>query len=87
MLHNVEQDFVFRLEVMIEAALGKLERGGHIIHGGGIVSLLLKKARGGTKDFLAGFLPGFLPMIDGSFAKHSEMVSRNGASALLCRTR
>ncbi len=73
--HDVEQDFVFRLEVMIEAALGELERGGDIVHGSGIVSLLLEKARGGTQDLLARLLPGFLPMIP-------EMVSRNGVRAL-----
>jgi hypothetical protein len=64
---------------MIEAALRELERGGDIVHGCGIVSLLLKKARGGTQDFLAGFLSRFVTRIDGSFAKHPEMVSRNGA--------
>ncbi len=79
MRHDVKQDFVFRLEVVIEAALGELERGGHIVHGSRIVSLLLKKARGGTQDFLTWFLPGFLAMIDSSFAKHPKMVSRNGA--------
>jgi len=75
MRHDVEQDFVFRLEVVIEAALGKLERGGDIVHGSGIVSALLKEAGGGAQDFLARF--------DGSFAeRHPEMVSRNGVRAL-----
>src|SRR6266436_7622028 len=87
MRHDVEQDFVFRLEVVIEAALGEIERGGDIVHGSGIVSLLLKKARGGTQDLLARLLARLVTRVDGSFAKHSEMVSRNGASTLLCRTR
>jgi hypothetical protein len=58
--------------VVIEAALGKLERGGDIVHGSGIVSALLKEAGGGAQDFLAGLLTGFLTTFDGSFAKHHQ---------------
>ena len=68
--HDVIQDFVLRLEVVIEAALGKLERGGHIVHGSGIVSALLKQASGGAQNFLARFWPEFLTTFNRSFAKH-----------------
>jgi len=68
--HDVKQNFVFRLEVVIKAALGKLERGGHIVHGRGIVSALLKKARSRAQNFLARFWPEFLTTFNGSFAQH-----------------
>jgi hypothetical protein len=70
--HDVEQDFIFGLKVVIEAALGEFERRRHIIHGSGIVSPLLKETGGGTQDFLARLEPRFLPTFDGSFAKHHQ---------------
>ena len=60
MRHDVEEDFIFRLKMMVEAALGEFERGGHIVHRGGVVSLLLEEAGGRAQDFLAGILTGFL---------------------------
>jgi hypothetical protein len=70
--HDVEQDLVFRLKVVIEAAFGELEGGGDVVHGSGIVSLLLKEARGGAQDFLAWLLTGFLMTFDDSFATHHQ---------------
>jgi hypothetical protein len=58
--------------VVIEAALGELERGGDIVHGSGIVSLLLKKAGGSAENFLARFVSEFLAAFDSSFAKHNQ---------------
>ena len=53
-VHDLEKDFVFALKVMVEAALAELERGGDVVHGSGVVSALLKQARGGAQDFLPG---------------------------------
>jgi hypothetical protein len=63
--------------VMIETALGQLERGSHIVHRSAIVSLLLKETSSSTEDFLSRFLTGLVARFNGSFAKHPEMVSRN----------
>jgi hypothetical protein len=82
MRHDVEQDFVFRLEVVIEAALGKLEGGGNIVHGSGIVSLLLKEPGGGSQDFLAGFRTEFRTTFNGSFAEHHQRWYRGKGSGL-----
>ena len=60
--HDVEEDFVFALKMMVEPALGEFEGRGDVVHGGGIVPLLLKKASGGVQDVLAG--------INSSFAGH-----------------
>src|SRR5262249_31436510 len=57
--HQVEEDFVFALKMMIEPAFAELERGGYVIHRSGVVSLLLKQARGGAQDFLARIGDGF----------------------------
>src|ERR1019366_6027937 len=65
-------DLVLRLEVVIQAALGELERGGDIVHRCGIVSLLLKKPGGSAQNFLARFRTVFLPRIEGSFAVHHK---------------
>jgi hypothetical protein len=55
---------------MIETAFGKLERGGDIVHRGGIVSLLLKEASGGAQDFLTRFRARFLTRFGDGVAKH-----------------
>jgi hypothetical protein len=60
--HDVVEDLVLRLEVVVEAALRELERGGDVVHGGGVVALLLEQAGGSAQNFLAGF--------NGSFAEH-----------------
>jgi hypothetical protein len=57
--HDVEKDFVFRLEVVVEASFGELERGGDIVHRRSVIALLLKKTSGSTKNFLARFNRGF----------------------------
>ena len=67
-----DRDFVLGLEVMIETAFGELERSGDIVHGSGIVSLLLKQAGGGAENFLARFVTRFLAAFDVSFAKHHQ---------------
>jgi hypothetical protein len=59
MVHDLEQDFVFTLKVVVEAALAQLERRGHIVHRRRIVSALLKEARGCTQDLLPGIDYGF----------------------------
>ena len=59
MAHQVEQDFVFALKVVIQPAFTELQRGGHIIHGSGIIALLLKKTGSGAENFLAGTLCDF----------------------------
>ncbi len=41
-VHDLVQDFVFTLKVMIEAAFAQLERGGNVVHGGSVVTALLK---------------------------------------------
>jgi len=56
--------------VMVETAFAQLERGGDVVHGGGVVSLLLKETRSGAQDFLTRFRPGFVPLVEGGFAKH-----------------
>src|SRR6202167_968912 len=76
--HDVKQNLVFRLKVMIEATLGELERGGDIVHRSGVIALLLKEARSGAQDFLARLLPRF----DGSFPKHHTRWYRGTAFGL-----
>jgi len=58
-VHDLEQDFVFALEVVVEAAFAQLEGGGDIVHGRGIVSALLEQAGGGAQNFLPGIDYGF----------------------------
>ena len=62
MVHDLEQDFVLALEMMVEATLAEFEGGGDVVHGSGVVSALLKQASGGAQDFLPG--------INRSFAWH-----------------
>jgi hypothetical protein len=57
-VHDLEQDFVFALKVVIEAAFAELERGGDVVHGSGIVAPLLEQAGGGAQDFLPGIEHG-----------------------------
>src|SRR5450631_2208865 len=64
MRHDVKQNLVLRLEVVIKPALGELERGGDVVHRSGIVPLLLKEAGGSAQDFLT--------WLDGSFAEHHQ---------------
>ena len=54
MVHDLEQDFVLALKVVIEAALAELERGGDVVHGSRVVAALLKQAGGRTQNFLPG---------------------------------
>lgn len=51
-VHQAEQNFVFALKMVIEAALAQLERSGNVVHRGGVVALQLKQARCRPKDFL-----------------------------------
>ncbi len=57
--HEVEEDFVLALEVVIEAAFAELEGSGNIVHGGSIVPLLLKQAGGSAQNLLARVGRGF----------------------------
>src|SRR5258708_2277653 len=62
--------------MVIEPALRQLHGGGDVVHRGGIVSLLLKQARGRAQNFLARF--------NGRFAVHySRWYRGNPVSALL----
>ena len=54
MVHDLEQDFVFTLEVVVEASLAQLECGGDIVHRRGVVPALLKQPCGGAQNFLPG---------------------------------
>ena len=55
MVHDLVQDFVFALEVVVEASLAQFERGGHIVHRGRVVSALLKQACGGAQNLVLQF--------------------------------
>src|SRR5579871_4111295 len=57
-VHDLEENFVLALKVMIETALAELECGGDIVHRGRIVSALLEEAGGGSQDFLPGINQG-----------------------------
>src|ERR1700756_2334005 len=52
MIHDLEQNFVLALKVVIEPALAEFERGGNVVHRRGVVSPLLEQAGGGAQDFL-----------------------------------
>src|SRR5258708_923828 len=54
MVHQVEEDFVLALKVMVKPAFTQLQGRRHIVHRSAVVALLLKQAGGGTKNFLAG---------------------------------
>jgi len=54
MAHDVEEDFVFALKVVVEAAFAELKRRGNIVHGGRVVAPLLKEASSSAQDLLAG---------------------------------
>ena len=62
MVHDLEQDFVLALKVVIEPAFAEFERGGDVVHGGRVISALLKQPGGGAQNFLPG--------IDHSLACH-----------------
>jgi RNA polymerase sigma factor (sigma-70 family) len=64
MRHDVKQDLVLGLEMVIEPTLRQLQGSRYIVHGRGIVTLLLKQAGGSAKDFLTRF--------DGSLAWHPK---------------
>src|SRR5579872_7572553 len=53
-VHDLEQDFILALKVMIETAFAEFECGGDVVHRGRVVSALLEKAGGGAQDFLPG---------------------------------
>jgi hypothetical protein len=53
-LHDVEEDLVFALKVVIESALAELEGGGEIIHGSGIVAALAKQLGGSVENVVTG---------------------------------
>ena len=61
-VHDLEQDFVFALKVVVEAAFAEFERGGDVVHRSRVVAALLEQAGGGAQNFLPG--------IDDSFAGH-----------------
>src|ERR1700737_4842488 len=58
-VHDLEQYLVLALKVMVQAALAELERGRYVVHGGGVIATLLKKAGSSTQDFLPRVNQGF----------------------------
>jgi hypothetical protein len=58
-VHDLEQYLVLALKVMVEAALAELERGRYVVHGGGVIAALLKKAGSRAQDFLPRVNQGF----------------------------
>ena len=60
--HDFEQDFVFALKMVVEAAFAEFEGGGDVVHGGSVVSTLLEKTGRGAQNLLTG--------IEGRFAGH-----------------
>jgi hypothetical protein len=78
----MKENLVLRLKVMIEPALGQLERGRHIVHGSAIVSLLLKETGSSAQDFLSRFLTSLVARFNGSFAKHHQRWYRGMGSGL-----
>ena len=55
--HDVKEDFVFALKMVIKPAFRKFEGRGDVVHRGSVVTLL-KKAASGMQDFLAGINGG-----------------------------
>ena len=45
-IHQVKQDLVFALEMMVQTSLAEFKRGSHIVHGSSVVALLLEKSSG-----------------------------------------
>src|ERR1700736_1153209 len=62
LVHQVEQNLVLALKVVIEAALTEFQRGGNVIHRCAVVSLLLKQA-GSSPQYV-------LPRISSGVAGH-----------------
>ena len=60
MVHDLEQDFILALKVVVKAALAQFECSGYVVHRGGIVAALLEQARSRPQDFLAGIRRCFL---------------------------
>src|SRR6185437_5669215 len=52
-VHQVKENFFLTLKMMIQAAFAQSQRGGDIVHGGGVISLLLKQASRGAEDLLS----------------------------------
>ena len=52
--HDVKQDLVLALEMVVKPALAQLERSGDVVHRSRIVATLLEQARGGVQNFLPG---------------------------------
>src|SRR5208283_4236452 len=53
-VHDLEQDFVLALKMVVQTAFAELESGGDVVHGSGVVASLLKQAGGSAQDFLPG---------------------------------
>src|SRR5579864_4492308 len=58
-VHDLEQDFIFTLEMMVQAALAELESRGDVVHRGGVVAALLEQAGGGAQNLLPGIYRSF----------------------------
>ena len=54
MVHDLEENLILALEVVIETALTELERRRDIVHRRGIVTALLEQPRCGAQNFLPG---------------------------------
>src|SRR5271167_2972939 len=71
-VHQIEEDFVLALEMMVEAAFAELEGRGYVVHRGGVVALLLEKTSGNPQNLLA--------WIENGLASHAgtEYTERGG---------
>ena len=56
--HDVKEDFVLALKMVIQPAFRKFEGRSDVVHRGGVITLLLKKTSSGVQDFLAGINGG-----------------------------
>src|SRR5271166_6488671 len=54
MVHDLEQNLVLALEMMVKSALAELECGRDVVHRCGVISALLEEAGSGSQDFLPG---------------------------------
>ena len=79
-IHQVEQNFIFALEMMIEPSFAKLQGCRHVVHGGGIVASLLKEASRGTENFLARINSGLAGHGEKDYTERKRIVQTSGES-------
>ncbi len=50
MIHDLEQDFILALEMVVQRSLAQIQGRGNILHRSGLVPALLEKPRGGSEN-------------------------------------